>query len=69
MPRMTGLELQAIMTGLGHPLPIVCLTANASVATSVSAMKAGARVESLTPREAEVFGYVSRGPMNKKMRS
>lgn len=106
MPGMTGLELQAKMTGLGHPLPIIFMTGNASVATSVSAMKAGAldylvkpfrseslmkatnqalernaelrakdaavgqaraRVEKLTPREAEVFGYVSRGLMNKQI--
>lgn len=42
MPGMTGLELQAKLAGLGYPLPIIFITGNASVATSVSAMKAGA---------------------------
>ena len=106
MPGMTGLELQTKLRDLGYPLPIIFMTANASVATSVSAMKAGAldfllkpfksenllkatelalernadlrvrfaaalqaraNVQSLTPRETEVFGYVSRGLMNKQI--
>ncbi|CAN7743895.1 response regulator transcription factor [Rhizobium sp. LjRoot258] len=106
MPGMTGLELQEKLTGLGHPLPIIFMTGNASVATSVSAMKAGAfdyllkpfsseslikatklaldrnaelrgkyasllhaqdSIASLTPREAEVFGFVSKGLMNKQI--
>ncbi|NVP58293.1 response regulator transcription factor [Mycoplana rhizolycopersici] len=106
MPGMTGLELQAKLARLGYPLPIIFMTGNASVASSVSAMKAGAldylvkpfrpesliqattqalernaklrardaaslqmraRVDKLTPREAEVFGYVSKGLMNKQI--
>ena len=106
MPGMTGLELQAKLIGLGYPLPIIFMTGNASVASSVSAMKAGALdylvkpfspedlmqatkqalernaelrardaanlqvktlVERLTPREREVFGYVSKGLMNKQI--
>ncbi|QRM55290.1 response regulator [Sinorhizobium sp. BG8] len=106
MPGMTGLELQAKLTELGFPLPIIFMTGNASVATSVSAMKAGALdylvkpfsseslmqatkqalehnaelrardavslqmnalVEKLTRREREVFGYVSKGLMNKQI--
>lgn len=106
MPGMTGLELQTKLIGLGYPLPIIFMTGNASVASSVSAMKAGALdylvkpfspeslmqatkqalernaelrardaaslqvktlVERLTPREREVFGYVSKGLMNKQI--
>ncbi|EPE94160.1 response regulator transcription factor [Rhizobium grahamii] len=106
MPGMTGLELQAKLTDQGYPLPIIFMTGNASVGTSVSAMKAGAfdyllkpfsseslikatnlaldrnaeergksaalqhvrdGVASLTPREAEVFGFVSKGLMNKQI--
>lgn len=106
MPGMTGLELQAKLAELRTPLPIIFMTGGSSVATSVSAMKAGAFdfilkpfkpeslleavklaldrnselrakqagalraracVESLTPREAEVFRHVARGMMNKQI--
>ena len=104
MPGMTGLELQAKLLELGQPLPIIFMTGEARVETSVSAMKAGAfdfilkplnieklaevttlaftrnaemrrnraatleaqsGVQRLTPREAEVFAYVSKGWSNK----
>jgi len=106
MPGMTGLELQERLAELRYPLPIIFMTADPSVATSVSAMKAGAfdfllkpfkpeslvtllrlalernadlrakqaatlhaqtTVGSLTPREAEVFGFVAKGMMNKQI--
>lgn len=106
MPGMSGLELQVKLGNLGHPLPIIFMTGNASVATSVSAMKAGAfdylvkpfsseslvnsirlalhrnaelraryasllnardSIASLTPRETEVFEFVSKGLMNKQI--
>jgi FixJ family two-component response regulator len=106
MPGMTGLELQARLKAMGHPLPIIFMSGNANVATSVFAMKEGAFdfllkpfdgklliettklalernrdlraqtaaflesracVDTLTPREAEVFAYVSKGLMNKQI--
>ncbi|RDJ13946.1 response regulator transcription factor [Rhizobium grahamii] len=106
MPGMTGLELQAKLAELRYPLPIIFMTGDPNVATSVSAMKAGAfdfllkpfkleslvtllrlalernadlrakqaatlhaqaTVDTLTPREAEVFGYVAKGMMNKQI--
>ncbi|MBB4272876.1 response regulator transcription factor [Rhizobium mongolense] len=53
MPGMTGLELQARLTELGHPLPIIFMTGNTSVTTSVSAMKAGAFDYLLKPFSSE----------------
>jgi FixJ family two-component response regulator len=106
LPGMTGIELQAQLKAMGYPLPIIFISGNANVATSVYAMKAGAFdfllkpfdgesliettrlafernlelrdqaaaflqsracVETLTPRETEVFGYVSMGLMNKQI--
>ena len=106
MPGMSGLELQDKLARLGNPLPIIFMTGNASVAVSVSAMKAGAFdfllkpfkqeclldvtsraitlnaqlcvqnalakqkracVDSLTPREEQVFSFVSRGLLNKQI--
>jgi FixJ family two-component response regulator len=106
LPGMTGIELQARLKAMGYPLPIIFISGNASVATSVYAMKAGAFdfllkpfdgesliettplafernlelrdqtaaflqsracVETLTPRETEVFAYVSKGLMNKQI--
>jgi FixJ family two-component response regulator len=42
MPDMDGLELQKTLGGVENPMPIIFLTANATVPTSVAAMKAGA---------------------------
>ncbi len=106
MPGMTGLELQAELRSRSNPMPIIFITGNASVAVSVSAMKAGAfdfllkpfnseavldainramqfdtkerakrrqaetiqqRFCRLTPRESEVWEYVSQGLMNKQI--
>jgi FixJ family two-component response regulator len=106
LPGMTGIELQAWLKAMGYPLPIIFISGNANVATSVYAMKAGAFdfllkpfdgesliettrlafernlelrdqtaaflqsqacVETLTPRETEVFAYVSKGLMNKQI--
>ncbi|MGO4570134.1 response regulator transcription factor [Rhizobium sp. 2YAF20] len=106
LPGMTGIELQARLKAMGYPLPIIFISGNANVATSVYAMKAGAFdfllkpfdgksliettrlafernlelrdqtaaflqsracVETLTPRETEVFAYVSKGLMNKQI--
>ncbi|WP_324185594.1 response regulator transcription factor [Endobacterium cereale] len=106
MPGMTGLELQTELRNRGNPMPIIFATGNASVALSVSALKAGAfdfllkpfaahavveaveramefdkrerakrrqtdsirqRFCRLTPRESEVWEYVSRGLMNKQI--
>jgi FixJ family two-component response regulator len=42
MPGPSGLDLQAALARLDRALPVVFLTAHGDIATSVSAMKAGA---------------------------
>jgi FixJ family two-component response regulator len=42
LPAITGLDLQAILTGRGENLPIIFISGQADVGSSVRAMKAGA---------------------------
>ncbi|WP_075292013.1 response regulator transcription factor [Pararhizobium arenae] len=42
MPGMSGLELQARLTDLGNPLPVIFMTGNGSVSVNVSATMGGA---------------------------
>lgn len=42
MPGMSGLELQASLARLGNPLPVVFLTGQGDIRTSVQAMRQGA---------------------------
>lgn len=42
LPELTGIELQRQLNRLGSPLPIIFLTGQGDIPTSVSAMKAGA---------------------------
>lgn len=42
MPGLTGMELQAYLTKLDSPLPIVFITGHGDIPTSVQAMKEGA---------------------------
>jgi FixJ family two-component response regulator len=42
LPSVNGIEFQAKLTGDGYDLPVVFMTAHGDVATSVTAMKAGA---------------------------
>lgn len=105
LPGLSGPELQTVLTESGTPFPIVYLTGQGDIPTTVRAIKAGAedfltkpasahtllssissaiaryesersrrqwhneaqtRLESLTPREREVFEYIVRGKMNKQ---
>jgi len=43
MPGINGLELQAILSKMGLPLPIIFLTGYGDISTSVKAVKAGAQ--------------------------
>jgi FixJ family two-component response regulator len=106
MPELDGLQLQASLVASGCSRPVVFLSGNGSIATSVSAMRAGAvtfltkpiehrlliaaveeglridaveradqalqrdivtRIESLTPRERQVFSHVVAGRLNKQI--
>jgi FixJ family two-component response regulator len=53
MPGISGLELQALLTGSGVTMPIVFLTGHGDIPSSVRAMRAGAVdfLEKLAPRE------------------
>jgi RNA polymerase sigma factor (sigma-70 family) len=42
MPAMSGLELQSELARSGNPLPVIFLTGNGDIPTSVQAMKRGA---------------------------
>jgi len=42
MPGITGLELQKLLSQLNSPLPVIFLTGQADIATTVRAMKGGA---------------------------
>ena len=42
MPGLTGLELQKALAGSGRRVPIIFMTGHGDIATSVTAMKAGA---------------------------
>lgn len=105
LPGLSGPELQAQLSEMGSAFPIIFLTGQADVRTTVQAMKAGAddlltkpvleqsliesiqsafkrfeterarqewttsarcRLDTLTPREREVFEYVVRGVLNKE---
>jgi FixJ family two-component response regulator len=54
MPRVSGLELQSALSRSGNPLPILFLTGHGDIASSVSAMRAGAEdfLEKRAPKEA-----------------
>jgi len=54
MPGMSGLDLQAALAKSGNPLPIVFLTGQGDIASSVRAMRQGAEdfLTKLTPKEA-----------------
>jgi FixJ family two-component response regulator len=106
MPDFDGLQLQASLVASGCARPIIFLSGNGSIATSVSAMRAGAvtfltkpiehrlliaaveeglridaveranqalqqdiekRIDSLTPRERQVFAHVVAGRLNKQI--
>jgi FixJ family two-component response regulator len=106
MPDVDGLQLQASLVASGCSRPVVFLSGNGSIATSVTAMRAGAvtfltkpiehrlliaaieeglrldaaeranqalqrdivkRIESLTPRERQVFSHVVAGRLNKQI--
>jgi FixJ family two-component response regulator len=62
MPGMSGLELQAELTRTGNPLPIIFLTGQGDIPTSVRAMRQGAEdfLTKLAPKE-ELLGAVKRG--------
>ena len=105
LPGLSGPDLQARLTELGSPFPIIFLTGHGDVPTTVRAIKAGAEdfltkpvsqqalldsigrafaryevertrrewmkgarslLDTLTPREREVFEFVVRGRMNKQ---
>ncbi len=59
MPGMNGLELQQALARLGHPLPVVFLTGQGDIRTSVQAMRQGAEdfLTKLAPK-AEVLNAV-----------
>ena len=55
MPGQSGLELQAVLNERERSLPIVFLSGNADVASSVRAMKAGAVVFLTKPVESAIL--------------
>ena len=61
MPGMSGMELQAAMIERENPLPIIFLTAQGDIATSVVAMRQGAEdfLTKLSPKE-ELLAAVKR---------
>lgn len=61
MPEMNGLELQASLARTSHPLPVLFLTGNGDIPSSVRAMREGAEdfLEKRAPKE-ELLGAVER---------
>lgn len=61
MPGMTGIELQAALAASEHPLPILFLTGQGDIPTSVQAMRHGAEdfLTKLAPKE-ELLAAVQR---------
>lgn len=61
MPGTTGLELQRRIKGMDHPLPIIFLTGQGDIPTSVRAMREGAEdfLTKLAPR-ADLLEAISR---------
>lgn len=61
MPGTNGLELQEKLAGLGHPLPVIFLTAQGDIPSTVRAMRQGAEdfLTKLAPR-AELLEAVDR---------
>jgi two-component system response regulator FixJ len=53
MPEMDGLKLQALLAGSENPLPVVFLTAQGDIPTSVEAMRHGAEdfLSKMAPKE------------------
>ena len=54
MPGVDGLQLQAALAGTPNPMPILFLTGNADIASSVRAMRGGAEdfLEKRAPKDA-----------------
>jgi FixJ family two-component response regulator len=80
MPGLNGLELQQALATKGDAVPIIFLTGQGDIPTSVQAMKGGAldfltkpvneiqqRLATLTPREREVLTHVVSGQLNKQI--
>jgi FixJ family two-component response regulator len=65
MPELNGLDLQKMLTGSGHSKPVVFITGQADVQSTVKAMKAGA-VDFLTkPFSDHAFLNAVREAINK----
>lgn len=61
MPGMNGLELQLALARTRNPLPIIFLTANADIPTSVNAMRSGAEdFLTKTASESELIDAIRR---------
>jgi FixJ family two-component response regulator len=62
MPDMNGLEVQASLAASGCPRPVIFLSGNGSIATSVTAMRAGAVTFLTKPVEnRDLFAAVDEG--------
>ncbi len=61
MPGMNGLLLQNALKNSGHPLPVVFLSGNGDIATSVKAMRQGAEdfLVKTAPKD-EIFAAIDR---------
>ncbi len=62
MPDMNGLEVQASLAASGCPRPVIFLSGNGSIATSVTAMRAGAVTFLTKPVEnRDLFSAIDEG--------